>query len=194
MFFYMRRKYWKKNVDNQLAFWEKKGGQPTNSLAYMCVCMSIGCCVQFRGFFWIWLFGSSRPQILATKTTLSPGVRLFLRQKLTPKITTCRRTSNAFKNGALMLRNISTPFSNVYTRPIFERYFFVLFAPYQGNPYIRETPIFVGFLTIRGLRVEPPQTEQKYIPRHKEITKNEKRKYVIFKIMVDHLSLAHVCL
>ena len=22
-----------KNVDNQLAFWEKKGGQPTNSLA-----------------------------------------------------------------------------------------------------------------------------------------------------------------
>ena len=25
----------KKNVDNQLAFWEKKGGQPTNSLAYI---------------------------------------------------------------------------------------------------------------------------------------------------------------
>ena len=31
--FYMRRKYWKKNVDNQLAFQQEKRGQSTNSLA-----------------------------------------------------------------------------------------------------------------------------------------------------------------
>ena len=32
MVFYMRRKYWEKNVDTQL---EKKGGHQTNSLAYI---------------------------------------------------------------------------------------------------------------------------------------------------------------
>ena len=31
----------KKNVDNQLAFWEKKSGQPTNSLAYIYIYIHI---------------------------------------------------------------------------------------------------------------------------------------------------------
>ena len=57
-------------------------------------------------------------------------------------MTTCRRISNAFKNGAFMLRNLSTPFSNAYTRPSFERYIFH-FGPYQVYPEICG-PQFLG--------------------------------------------------
>ena len=83
------------------------------------------CCVQFRGVFlrskMLPIWAASWLQFLATKTALSSSVRQFLRLKRTPTMTTCRRTSNAFKNGALMSCNIGSPFSNACTHPNFER-------------------------------------------------------------------------
>ena len=117
---------------------------------------------------------SSRSQFWRTKTAFSPGVSLFSRQNLTLKITTFWRTPDAFQNGALMLRNISAPFSNAYTHPTF-----VLLPSF--SPLIRFIPtfakplIFVGFSYYPGSMGGTPQNQHAYISasrQDKQKTKN----------------------
>ena len=51
------------------------------------------------------------------------------------EMSTLVRTSNAFKNGALMSRNISTPLLDAYTRAILERFTYPCFHAQPQNPW-----------------------------------------------------------
>ena len=79
------------------------------------------------------------------------------------------RTSNAFKNGALMSRNISTPLLNGYTQAILERFnspsFHALFLTTSKSL----KPLFLQrFVTISWVFRPPPQTEHQNIFRSQE--------------------------
>ena len=93
-----------------------------------------------------------------------------LRHKLSLEMTTCCLSSNAFKNGVLMLRNIGSPLSNAYRNPIFERlYFCVLFHllsfvlkvlnPYFCSVFVDEQPLLfrtpqtraAGYIRVRAI-------------------------------------------
>ena len=94
---------------------------------YIYIC----CYVQFQGLFYQWVqecsFLASTLNHFQTKKRVSPGDMYAINRKISPKMSTPRRTSNAFKNGALMLRSISAPF---FPKTV---------------PETPETPIFVAF-------------------------------------------------
>ena len=75
------------------------------------------------------------------KNRFFPRWKVSSYQDNSPSMSTRGCRSNAFKNGALMLRNISTPLLNGYTRAILERFsspsFHALFLKPQNpwNPY-----------------------------------------------------------
>ena len=64
------------------------------------------------------------------KKSVFPRWNLFIRCKVSLEIPTSSLSSNAFKSGALMLRNIGTPLSNASTHPIFECINFPCFWPF----------------------------------------------------------------
>ena len=66
------------------------------------------------------------------------------------KKTTCWMSSKAFKNGALMLRNIGSPLSNACRQPIFERIYFRYFVPFLK-------PLFSSVFVAKQF-FETPQT------------------------------------
>ena len=82
---------------------------------------------NFGAFFFANRFKNA-PFFSAHGTNENDKNRFFPRWKVSnfqdnsPSMSTLVRTFNAFKNGALMSRNISTPLLNGYTRAILERF------------------------------------------------------------------------
>ena len=90
------------------------------------------------------------------KKRVFPLWNLFIRTKLALENQTCGLSSNAFKNGALMSRNIGTPFSNASRHPIFERINFSCFRPRELFPSQPRNPYFCsGFHVKQPFREDP---------------------------------------
>ena len=104
------------------------------------------------------------------KIVFSRGENLFVWHKLGLKMTTFRRTSNAFKNGVLMLRNISTPFLNAYMRLILERYLIRYFCPFLATLKSAKPLFYSVLLPCQGSFADPPNRAPAYFPDHNKIT------------------------
>ena len=96
----------------------------------------ICCCVQFRGAFFSPIGSRMRFFFRAHGTnendkTVFPLVKGQQFSGQQPLNVHQGLSSNAFKNGALMLRNINTPLLHGYTRAMFERFNSPLFTPYS---------------------------------------------------------------
>ena len=108
------------------------------------------------------LFFASWCNRFQTKKPVLPRWNLFIRTKLALENQTCGLSSNAFKNGALMLRNIGTPFSNS-RHPIFERINFPCFRPRLLFPSQPRNPYFCSVFHVKQPFCEdPPKSVQLY--------------------------------
>ena len=150
----------------------------------MCVYIYICCYVQFRGAFSHFQvfknapFFASRRNHFETKKSCFPPTQPCCPTKLCLEMTTSNLSSSAFNNRALMLRNIGTPLSNAYRRPIVERVYFPSFGPFFAMSSKPRHPYFCGgFWYLSTLFSEPHKHVQQDIadsPKYK--WSNEKRK------------------
>ena len=76
------------------------------------------------------------------KNRVFPWWNYVVRHKFCLEMMTCRLSSNAFKNGRLMLRNIGSPLSNAYRHPMFERIYFPCFKPFLAQASKPRNPYF----------------------------------------------------
>ena len=157
---------------SQPRFWSFSGPLAFQQDIYIYIC----CCVQFRGvFFFANRFKNAFFFFREQVTNENDKNRFFPRWKIpsyedhSSAMSTLVRNFNAFKNGALMSRNISTSLLNGYARAIFERFnspsFHTLFLTASKSL----KPLFLQrFVTISWVFWAPPQTEYHNIFRSQE--------------------------
>ena len=137
----------------------------TSLYHYLSLYIYICCCVQFRGVFFSPIGWRMRGFFRAHVTNENDKNCCFPRWKVSnfqdnsPSMSTLGLSSNAFNNGALMLRNISTPLLNGHARAIFER----LNSPSFHALFLRTSkslkPLFLQrFVTISWVFLAPPKS------------------------------------
>ena len=157
---------------------------PYNTYIYIYICIYMYAVVFNFGVLFVYLrvqkcsrFLPHHSTSLKPKKRVFPRWNLFIRRKVSLEIPTCSLSSNAFKNGALMLRNIGTPLSNASRHPIFERINFPCFRPcllFSSQP---RNPYFCSVFHVKEpFRQDPPNACSCIISSQKNINKKSKRK------------------